>query len=76
MQTGETIARRPARRARPLAGVDVVGAQARGGGGAAGTYRRDTAFACRLVGGRIAERWAIRDDLAMLIQPGAITPSL
>jgi predicted ester cyclase len=38
----------------------------------AGTFRRDTAFAYRLEGGRIAERWAIRDDLAMLIQLGAL----
>ena len=36
----------------------------------AGTYVRDPAFACRLVAGRIAERWAIRDDLAMLLQLG------
>lgn len=39
-----------------------------------GVYRRDTAFAYRLVDGRVAERWAIRDDLAMLIQLGAIAP--
>lgn len=38
----------------------------------AGTYTRDTAFADRLVDGRIAERWAIRDDLAMLLQLGAL----
>ncbi|MGH2846471.1 MAG: ester cyclase [Thermoleophilaceae bacterium] len=38
----------------------------------AGTYTRDTAFAYRLVNGRIAERWAIRDDLAMLLQLGAL----
>jgi predicted ester cyclase len=37
-----------------------------------GTYTRDTAFAYRLVDGRIAERWAIRDDLAMLLQLGAL----
>lgn len=40
----------------------------------AGTYARDTAFAYRLVDGRIAERWAIRDDLAMLVQLGALDP--
>jgi len=40
----------------------------------AGTYARDVAFAYRLVDGRIAERWAIRDDLAMMIQLGAIKP--
>jgi ketosteroid isomerase-like protein len=37
----------------------------------AGTYVRDTAFAYRLAAERIAERWAIRDDLAMLLQLGA-----
>jgi hypothetical protein len=36
----------------------------------AGTFRRDTAFAYRLENGRIAERWAIRDDLAMVQQLG------
>jgi hypothetical protein len=39
-----------------------------------GTYTRDTAFAYRFVEGRIAERWAIRDDLAMLLQLGALDP--
>ena len=38
----------------------------------AGTATRDTAFAYRLAGGRIAERWAIRDDLSMLRQLGAL----
>jgi hypothetical protein len=28
----------------------------------------------RLTGGRIAERWAIRDDLAMLLRLGALRP--
>lgn len=41
-----------------------------------GTYTRDTAFAYRFVDGRIAERWAIRDDLAMLLQLGAIEPRI
>jgi predicted ester cyclase len=36
----------------------------------AGTFRRDTTFAYRLENGRIAERWAIRDDLAMVQQLG------
>jgi hypothetical protein len=40
----------------------------------AGTYVRDTAFPYRLAAGRIAERWAIRDDLAMLMQLGALRP--
>ena len=35
-----------------------------------GTFRRETAFAYRLENGRIAERWAIRDDLAMVQQLG------
>jgi ketosteroid isomerase-like protein len=36
----------------------------------AGTFTRETAFAYRLENGRIAERWAIRDDLAMVQQLG------
>ena len=40
----------------------------------AGTAVRDVMFAYRLVDGRIAERWAIRDDLSMLIQLGALRP--
>jgi predicted ester cyclase len=38
----------------------------------AGTATRDVAFAYRLVDGRVAERWAIRDDLSMLLQLGAL----
>ena len=40
---------------------------------APGTFRRETAFAYRLENGRIAERWAIRDDLAM-VQPARGRP--
>jgi hypothetical protein len=40
-------------------------------GGRGGGY---TAFAYRLAAGRIAERWAVRDDLAMLLQLGAVHP--
>lgn len=38
----------------------------------AGKYTRDVAFMYRFVDGRIAERWAVRDDLGMMIQLGAI----
>ena len=48
-------------------GGPLVGFQA-----PAGTTTRDVAFAYRLVDGRIAERWAIRDDLALLRQLGAL----
>ena len=41
----------------------------------AGVFRRDSAFAYRLVDGRLAERWAIRDDLAMVMQLGGIRSS-
>jgi ketosteroid isomerase-like protein len=37
-----------------------------------GPYRADAAFMYRFVDGRIAERWAIRDDLGMMLQLGAI----
>jgi hypothetical protein len=33
---------------------------------------RDVVFAYRLFDGRIAERWAICDDLSMLVQLGAL----
>jgi predicted ester cyclase len=39
---------------------------------ASGPYRTDASFMYRLLDGRIAERWAIRDDLAMMRQLGAI----
>jgi predicted ester cyclase len=50
------------------------GGQFRGFHTPAGKYIRDTAFAYRLIDGRIRERWAIRDDLAMLLQLGALRP--
>jgi predicted ester cyclase len=37
----------------------------------AGDYTREVAFMYRLEGGRIAERWAVRDDLGMMQQLGA-----
>jgi predicted ester cyclase len=37
-----------------------------------GDYVRDFACMYRLTGGRIAERWAVRDDLTMLRQLGAL----
>ncbi|WP_328992240.1 ester cyclase [Kribbella sp. NBC_01245] len=40
----------------------------------AGAYSQGFAIMYRLVDGRIAERWAIRDDLAVLRQLGALTP--
>jgi predicted ester cyclase len=40
-----------------------------------GDYRRDVAFMYRIRDGRIAERWAVRDDLGMMRQLGAITPN-
>jgi predicted ester cyclase len=39
----------------------------------AGRCARDVAFAYRFREGRIVERWAIRDDLAMLQQLGAVS---
>jgi predicted ester cyclase len=38
----------------------------------AGPYSRDFMAAYRFADGRIAERWAIRDDLGMLRQLGAL----
>jgi predicted ester cyclase len=37
-----------------------------------GPYSREVAFIYRLHDGRIAERWAVRDDLTMLRQRGAL----
>lgn len=52
--------------------VQWPGGQFRGFDVPAGTCTRDVAFAYRLQNSRITERWAIRDDLAMLQQLGAI----
>jgi predicted ester cyclase len=38
----------------------------------AGPYAREVAFMYRIAGGRIAERWAVRDDLGMMLQLGAL----
>ncbi len=40
----------------------------------AGPYTREVAFVYCIAGGRIAERWAVRDDLGMMLQLGAFTP--
>jgi predicted ester cyclase len=41
----------------------------------AGDYRYDVAFMYRFERGRIAERWAVRDDLGMILQlNGALQP--
>jgi hypothetical protein len=41
----------------------------------AGAYRYDVAFMYRFDRGRIAERWAVRDDLGMILQlNGALEP--
>ncbi len=46
---------------RPFLGVELR----------AGAYARDVAMMYRIADGRIAERWAVRDDLAMMRQLGA-----
>jgi ketosteroid isomerase-like protein len=38
-----------------------------------GPYSRDVAFCYRIQDGKIAERWAVRDDLTMLRQLGAFS---
>ncbi|HZC52629.1 MAG TPA: ester cyclase [Mycobacterium sp.] len=40
-----------------------------------GPYGREVAFVYRLEAGRIAERWAVRDDLTMLRQLRALDPA-
>jgi predicted ester cyclase len=39
-----------------------------------GPYSREVAFCYRIENGKIAERWAMRDDLTMLRQLGALPP--
>ena len=48
----------------PFRGFEVPG----------GHYERDVAFMYRLADGRIAERWAVRDDLGLMLQLGAVIP--
>lgn len=38
-----------------------------------GHFRRDCAFMFRVQDGLITDRWAIRDDLAMMVKLGAVT---
>ena len=40
----------------------------------AGRFLRDSAFLFRIRDSLITDRWAIRDDLAMITQLGAVTP--
>ncbi len=40
-----------------------------------GPYAREVVFIYRLADGRIAERWAVRDDLGMMRQLGAVQPA-
>jgi len=52
---------------------DWPGGRFRGFDVPAGHCERGTAFMYRVAGGRIVERWAVNDLLAMLLQLGAIT---
>jgi len=40
-----------------------------------GSFSRDAAFLFRVRNGLLTDRWAIRDDLAMLVQLGALQPT-
>ena len=53
--------------------LDWPGGPFRGFDVPAGSVRRDCAFMFRIRDGLITDRWAIRDDLAMMEQLGAIT---
>ena len=55
--------------------LDWAGGSFRGFDTSPGRLTRDVMFAYRLVDGRITERWAIRDDLAMILQLGGLTPN-
>jgi predicted ester cyclase len=52
---------------------DWPGGRFRGFDVPAGHCERGTAFMYRIAGGRIVERWAVNDLLAMLLQLGAIS---
>jgi predicted ester cyclase len=54
-------------------GHDWPGGRFRGFDVPAGHCERGTAFMYRIAGGRIVERWAVNDLLAMLLQLGAIS---
>ena len=54
---------------------DWPGGKFRGFDVPAGSARRDCAFLFRVRNGLITDRWAIRDDLAMLALLGAVTPT-
>ena len=55
--------------------LDWPGGPFRGFEVPAGSFHRDCAFLFRVRDGLITDRWAIRDDLAMMTELGAITPS-
>lgn len=55
--------------------LDWPGGKFRGFDVPPGSTRRDCAFMFRVRNGLITDRWAIRDDLAMMAQLGAIAPA-
>jgi predicted ester cyclase len=55
---------------------DWPGGRFRGFEVPAGHCERGTAFMYRIAGGRLVERWAVNDLLAMLLQLGAIPDPL
>jgi predicted ester cyclase len=56
-------------------GGEWLGGPYLGFGAEPGDYAREVAFVYRLEDGKIAERWAVRDDLTMLRQLGALPES-